>query len=358
MIRNSWGCGAGDNGYYYVPADYVSILFSTLEALDFDVRRSLRWSQDQVVPGGASGLTIDPRGTLGADLRVRTDLASQFAVAHPVASYVRLRVTSNLDGLLFDGQWLVNEPIGGSLFANALPATFQTEGLRTLTITATYGSQVVSATKDVLVLNSAPAIRLLTSGTPQQGESFVINAEVTDINEPNPAGLCDAMQWTLDDGDAIVSGSGCTRVVRFGSTGRHLVRVVTHDREGREGFAVGMFDVAPPPANPFPRIASFGLFARDSLLVGGRPSGCWSNPVSDNTTIDLRQLGCDPLGVNVPDVSRYVANARHREPGRRGPQLRLDLHHPRRERRRPTGHHHHQDHDTQLRHEPDPVRRA
>lgn len=306
IIRNSWSC-AGDGGYYYVPADYVSGAFSTLEVLDFGAARSTRWNDEQVTPGGTAGLAIDPKGTAGVDLRVQTNLASQIAVSHPAANYVRLTVTSNIDSVLFDGQWLVNPPVGGSLFANSLPVTFQTEGLRTLTLTARYGTQAVSVTKNILVVNSAPEIAFQSSGTPQQNENFVINAVITDRNEANPAAMCTAMTWAVNAPDTIVSGDDCTRVIRFGATGARQVGVGTQDREGRQALAIGTFAVAPPPANPYPRITAFGMLARNDQLVGGQATGCRNDAVANNTVIDLRQLGCKPLGANVPDRSRYFS---------------------------------------------------
>ena len=56
-----------------------------------------------------------------AGLRVPTNLAGDFEVKHPVANYVRLKVRSDVDGVLYDGQWLVNAPPNGGLFANSLP---------------------------------------------------------------------------------------------------------------------------------------------------------------------------------------------------------------------------------------------
>jgi C1A family cysteine protease len=298
IIRNSWAC-AGDGGYWYVPADYVSSLFSSLEALTFDARRSAQWDLDQVTPGGASGLAIDPLGTAVADLRVSKDLANRFAVTHPVANYVRLRVSSDREGVLYDGQWLVNPPTGGTLFANSLPVTFQAEGAHTLTITAQYGQQIVSATKDILVLNSPPSMDLETLGTPQQGENYVINAVVTDINEVNPAGICNAMTWTVTAPDTIVSGSGCERVVRFGTTGSREVSISSHDQEGRTGSRVKSFVVQPPPANPYPRITLFGMYSRDSILSGDIFVGCGFNRVTNNAVIDLKETGCR-VGLAIP----------------------------------------------------------
>jgi hypothetical protein len=250
-------------------------------------------------------LAIDPMGTAAVDVRVQGDLANKIAVTHPAANYVRLTVTSNIDGAVYDGQWLVNAPVGGSLFKNSLPVKFQTEGFRTLTFIARYGSQVVIATKEILALNSPPEIAFQSSGTPQQNENFVIDAVVTDINEVNPAGICAAMSWTVSAPDTIVSGTGCTRVIRFGATGTRTVRVDTHDLEGRLAANTATYNVAPPPGNPFPRITAFGVFARNDVLVGVQVTDCRTDQVANNVVIDLRQLGCKPLGVNVPDRPRY-----------------------------------------------------
>ena len=306
IIRNSWGCG-GDGGYYYVPADYVSTLFNSLEALDFDARRSAAWNADQVTPGGTTGLGVDPRGTQGVDLRVQANLATSFAVTHPVASYVRLTVTSNRDGLLYDGQWLVNAPQGASLFANALPFTFQSEGSSTLTITARYGTQVASVTKQVLVLNTAPSVSLLSSGVPAQGENFVIDAVATDRNEADPSALCAAMSWAVVAPDSVVSGTGCNRSIRFGASGNREVRVTTQDREGRQASAIETYAVTAPPVNPYPRISGFGAYARDPLLVGSVVVGCTDRVVVNNARIDLRQVGCRPLSVGGTDRPRYFS---------------------------------------------------
>jgi hypothetical protein len=106
IVKNSWGCRAGDGGFYYVPADYVSRRFTSLSVLDFDGRRSSRWVSEQTTPGG----TVAPSMTIKAnpgvvDLRVEKNLAQFFAVSHPVARSVALRVTSDRDGVLFNGPW-------------------------------------------------------------------------------------------------------------------------------------------------------------------------------------------------------------------------------------------------------------
>jgi hypothetical protein len=51
------------------------------------------------------------------------------------------------------------------------------------------------------------------------------------------------MTWSVDAPDNIVSGTGCTRVIRFGSTGAREVRVASVDHEGREGSNLEVFNV-------------------------------------------------------------------------------------------------------------------
>ncbi|MEO8153122.1 MAG: C1 family peptidase [Rhizobacter sp.] len=304
ILRNSWGCTVADSGYYYVPADYVRDNFYSLEVLDMLPNRSARWNADQIAPGGTAGLSVNLRPNAAAGLRIRTDLASEIVVNHPVANYARLTVTSDRDGLLFDGQWLVNPPIGGSLFANSLPVTFQTEGSRQVTVVARYGSQQVTTTQAVVALNSAPIIRFEDSGKPPQNENVVVNTLVTDFNEADPASICAAMTWQVTAPDVIVSGSGCSRVIRFGATGNRQVSVSTRDNEGLTASATGNFDVVPPLVNPYPRISTFGVFSRDVLNIGNLGFGCISNAVANSALIDLRQLGCK-LTVLGPDLSRY-----------------------------------------------------
>jgi len=305
ILRNSWGCNAGDAGYYYVPADYVRDNFYSLDVLDMLPNRSARWAADQVAPGGTAGLSMNLRDNAAVGLRVRADLAGEILVNHPVANYARLTVTSDRDGLLYDGQWLVNAPVGGSLFANSLPVNFQTEGPRQVTLVAHYGSQTVTTTKTVTALNSQPILSFEPGDKPQQNENFVVNVLATDLNEADPATMCAAMTWQVTAPDAIVSGSGCSRVIRFGATGIRPVSVGTRDTEGLTASATGNFEVLPPPVNPYPRIGSFGVLSRDALLIENKPFGCLSNTVANNAVIDLRQLGCK-TNILGPDLSRYV----------------------------------------------------
>jgi hypothetical protein len=96
-------------------------------------------------------------------------------------------------------------------------------------------------------------------------------------------------------------------VIRFGATGAREVRVSTQDQEGRQAAGIATLTVLPPPVNPYPRVATFGVYSRDFLRIEGQVVGCTNNTVANNAVIDLRQLGCKLLGVNVPDRSLHFA---------------------------------------------------
>jgi C1A family cysteine protease len=306
VLRNSWSC-SGDGGYWYVPADYVSSLFTTLEVLDFDARRSSAWTAEQQAPGSTQPLAVQGGGTLNVDLRVAQDLAGSFSVTHPDARHVRLTVRSDVDGVLYDGQWQVNPPPGGSLFGNALRVTFPTEGARTLTLTARYGNRQAGGTLRVVAVNSRPVLTLRSSEEARQGEAVTVQAQVSDRNETDPAGLCARMRWQVDAPDAIVGGDGCTRTVRFGAQGAREVRADTTDREGLGTVAVLPLWVQPPPANPFPRVQGAGLFARENLVLGTQAVGCTQRRVADGATVDLRQSGCQRLSLlPQPPLTRFL----------------------------------------------------
>ncbi|WP_333659779.1 C1 family peptidase, partial [Meiothermus cerbereus] len=154
IVKNSWGCGAGDGGFYYVPADYVSSIFNSLSVLNFDGRRSEAWKREQAAPGGSEAPKITIKtNPATVQLRVETNLAQFFSVTHPVAKSVNLTVTSNLDGTLFNGSWSTDR---NSLFGPELKRTFTTVGSRTLTLLARYGSSQASSSFVVNVTNTPP----------------------------------------------------------------------------------------------------------------------------------------------------------------------------------------------------------
>jgi hypothetical protein len=304
IIKNSWGCRAGDAGFYYVPADYVSSRFTSLSVLDFDGRRSSRWVAEQNTPGGTVAPTVQIKANPAVvDLRVETNLAQFFAVTHPVARGVTLRVTSDRDGVLYNGPWATDP---NALFGPELRRTFTTTGVRTLTLEATYGTGRRSANLFVDVRNTPPTVNLSFSGTAYVGVAFPITALVADVNESDAGGLCSRTTWSVDTPDAVAVASGCVQQVTFGATGSRQVRVRTVDSDGAVGVRTATLDVQPTPANPYPLVTTYGLYARNSLFAGGVFIGCGDVAVAGGATVDFRQDGCT-LSVIGDPPKRYSA---------------------------------------------------
>lgn len=304
IVKNSWGCFAGDNGFYYVPADYVSSLFTSMSVLEFDGRRSSRWVNEQNTPGGTVAPTVTIRANPGVvDLRVETNLAAFFTVSHPVARSVTLRVTSDRDGVLFDGPWATDP---NALFGPELRRTFATTGVRTLTLEATHGTGRRTANLFVDVRNTAPVVNLSYAGTAYVGVPFPMTALITDPNEASGTALCSRTTWSVDAPDTVAAATGCAQQVTFGTTGSRQVRVRTLDTEGAAGVRTATLNVQPAPANPYPQVTSYGLFSRDSLFAGGVFVGCGDVAVATGATVDFRQDGCTLSVIGAP-VKRFSA---------------------------------------------------
>ncbi|MDX2006811.1 MAG: C1 family peptidase, partial [Meiothermus sp.] len=148
ILKNSWGCTAGDGGYYYIPANYVSQLFSDMSVLDFDSRRSTAWSREQANPAtDESPVFKIPANPVQVIQNLETDLAKFFQVVHRFTSSVNLTVTSSVDGSLYSGPFNT-----ANVTPSTLNRTFRTPGPRTLTLTARYGSTQAQASLAVNVL--------------------------------------------------------------------------------------------------------------------------------------------------------------------------------------------------------------
>lgn len=303
VLKNSWGCGAGDGGYYYVPADYVEQVFGSLSVLNFDSRRSAGWRAEMSTPGTTEEplLTIKAAGAVPADLRVPKDLASAFEIGHSSAPRVRLTVTSDRSGVMFDGEYQY-KPSG--FVVPTLPLTFGVQGLHTLTLKTWYGaSEAVTGQFQVNVVNSSPSIAFVVGDGPFQGTPFAITAMPTDINESSTTGLCSRLTWTTSVA-ATVSGTGCQASITFPEQGPARITARTTDSEGRVGSRSIDVVVQPPPENPNPVVVGAGVESREfQEFLGDR--FCGSVDVTNGSTIDLREDGCSVvIGF---DPTRYFA---------------------------------------------------
>ncbi|MCA9836146.1 MAG: C1 family peptidase [Trueperaceae bacterium] len=309
IIKNSWGCNAGDAGFYYVPADYVSQIFNSLSVLNFDGRRSDAWNKEQAAPGGTNAPKIQIiTNPARVDLRVKTDLAKFFNVSHPVAKSVTLSVSSDKDGSLYSGPWSTDTNL---LFGPSLERSFATAGTRTLSLTAKYGSSQSSASFAVNVVNTAPTITLDFSGEARQSEPYTITTLILDPNESDVNKLCATTTWSVDAPDTLSATTGCQIKVTFGTTGIRQIRVSTKDSDGAAASKTLELTVLPPAENPYPKIVSAGVYSREFITTG--LIYCGTKTVATGNTIDLREKGCK-ISSTLPDPQRYFAEVKVENP--------------------------------------------
>jgi hypothetical protein len=58
--------------------------------------------------------------------------------------------------------------------------------------------------------------------------------------------------------------------------------------------------VQPAPANPYPQVTSYGVYARDALFADGIFIGCGDLAVAAGATVDFRQDGCTLAIIGAP----------------------------------------------------------
>lgn len=289
VVRNSWGCAWGDAGYAYISAEYVKNNFVALEWPNFDRTRSAAWAAEQALPGSQIAPVVAAKdGIVAADHNVSTDVAGFFQVSHETSRTVGVRITSNVEGVLYNGNWSTNTD---QLINQVARHAFKVRGTQEVTLQARYGSHVAEVTVVVNVINNPPVLKLQGSGTAAQGEDYALTALVSDRNESDNVALCARTQWNVSSPDTLAGATGCSQVVRFGSTGPRTVTVTATDAEGLSVTERLTVDVQAPPPNPYPRIRSAELFARE--LVGVAPfRRCGAAPVANGQRIDLRERGC------------------------------------------------------------------
>lgn len=162
----------------------------------------------------------------------------------------------------------------------------------------------VSKTFSLNAYNPAPTLTLANSGDPRQGEGYSVALTITDPNEVDPGALCARTTWSVDAPDTLATSTGCLQTVTFGATGARQVRISTTDSEGAITSKTLTLNVQPPPANPYPRIASRGVYSHD--LSGGDVKNCIDVAVLSGSTINLSQDGCT-LSVTGTPPKRYSA---------------------------------------------------
>jgi hypothetical protein len=170
--------------------------------------------------------------------------------------------------------------------------TFQTEGLRTISVTARDQPGLsVSKTFKLFAYNPAPDLTFANTGDPQQGENYSVAALITDVNELDARTLCANTTWAVDAPDTLKSTVGCLQKVKFATQGPRQVRVTTRDSYGAASSKILTLNVVAPPVNPYPRVTNTSLNSREIKNSGGADF-CVTIPVPEGATINLSDKGC------------------------------------------------------------------
>ncbi|MBX3143526.1 MAG: hypothetical protein KF813_07215 [Trueperaceae bacterium] len=285
ILQNSWGCGAGDGGFYYLPAKYVQDNFTELSILAFDSRRGSNWRESQAVPGGLPNIRIDDR-VVDVDVRVETNLGDFFYISHPVARSVHLRATHSVDGLLYNGTWSIDPE---SIIPSRLWHTFGKVGSGEVRLEVTYNGRVARHGFTVRAVNTPPTAGFSRALYAYVGEPYPVGADLYDKNEPDQLHMCSTARWSVGPGHTVSPSTGCLTTVTFSQTGSHALTLSVTDRDGATTTETTNVDVLPAPANPYPRITDPGVFA----ILTNDVVGCFHSRRQNGTTIDLRQWGCN-----------------------------------------------------------------
>jgi serine protease len=154
--------------------------------------------------------------------------------------------TSNKDGLL------------GTTAAgfSQLDHAFTTEGVRTITATATDSSGLSSTQSfDLGVINSPPLVSVSSPSDTlvvYQNSIYPFQAIAIDINEPNEQLACSGIVWKSSLATDNFPKTGCEPTVSFSSVGTRTLTIQATDPQGRTGEETVTINVQPEPINPPP----------------------------------------------------------------------------------------------------------
>lgn len=242
VLRNSWGCGVADKGYYYVPVRYVQRFFNEIRALDMTSRRSAAFTET-VTLLRRGGLTL--RTTDGATAPLNRDKS----------------VTAVLPGVspsLYTLRWT---PAPRAITGNTAIYRFGSVGPQTVTAIAERDGREVQRASIVLnVVNTAPTAIIETpslGATLFRGQSVPFGGYGLDPNEgPGPSdGRLATCTWSSSRAGDFTSLTGCAPSFTFTSVGARTLTLTVRDSQGLTGSASVNVSVIEPPANLPPRAA-------------------------------------------------------------------------------------------------------
>jgi hypothetical protein len=236
---------------------------------------------------------------LGLDTTLGPDCVGGFALGYAMVSDledgcggVQVSRSSNLEGAL------------------GYKHRFQRAGSHQITMTARDTQGATASVQFTLnVLNTDPVLALQFPERVIEGEEQVFAVNVSDINEPN-TDLCPNVIWTITSPDTISQTTGCAVKINFPRVGSRNVSVRVTDSHGGAAQRDTAVTVLAPPNNPYPRILSSGLYARDVIKNTVVLRYCSEVFMPLGATIDLKdnrlKKGCRFIET-LPPVPRYFA---------------------------------------------------
>lgn len=137
-----------------------------------------------------------------------------------------------------------------------LDHAFTTEGLRTITATATDSSGMTSSKNfNVGVINNPPLVSVSSPNNTlviYQNLSYPFQATATDINEPNEQLACSSLVWNSSLATDDFPKTGCEPNVSFSSVGMRTLNIQATDPQGLSHLTFVDVNVLLAPANPPP----------------------------------------------------------------------------------------------------------
>jgi hypothetical protein len=295
-----WIAKAKLEGYYGFVVDLpvfgrVAESNGTLFKLEKEFGRSQNNPPRLELLGGINNASAQ----LGVETTLGPDCVGGFAAGYAMVSDledgcggVQVSRSSNLEGAL------------------GYKHRFQRAGSHQITMTARDSQGATASVQFTLnALNTNPVLAPQFPERVIEGEEQVFAVNVSDINEPN-TDLCPNVIWTITSPDTISQTTGCAVKINFPRVGSRNVSVRVTDSHGGAAQRDTVVNVLAPPNNPYPRILSSGLYARDVITnaLGSRYCGEVLMPLG--ATIDLKDnrlnKGCRFIAT-LPPVPRYFA---------------------------------------------------
>ncbi len=296
MIKNSWGCGPADAGFYYIPVDYITKIFSGISYMDIGATRSSKWKQ-------AAGLS-----TQGPKINISKPGSAQSGDLFSLPVYVNLKKTVTLEGSATDAQdgdisskmvWTSNKQgnLGTGQTLNLNLSSLGTGDFITAKAKDNDGNES-SATINIVdghypivnVLFPAPSANLNTK------TDYALEGKVEEFlggNGNNGVFNCSTLQW-----NSSVAGEGpwigCKPTINFTTAGTRVL-TASYTIDGRSDSKAVTVNVQNQVVPPVTHIVKVSINSpKLPFSVGTYGSSALIN-LNGSVTVDGSSASCSTL---------------------------------------------------------------